>query len=202
MTNFRPKLLSLAVVALGCSTSSSSDDSRDARRDTQVLAAGDTPTLASAAASPKPVQALVGSYRHAGGQAEQDALEAAVEAVVQEMNVLTRDIARKRLLAANKIPDSLVISTSEHHVTIQFDDRKYTGTIDGPAVDAVGITGDALRMTLRMREGQLVQHFVGDKGKRTNSMRRKAETVVMHVVVESESLPKSLVYDLTFAAKG
>jgi hypothetical protein len=195
----------LATLALSwaCSTSAGTDDARDPVRENEVLAAAETPPSSSSAIAPEAAAlAFVGSYRHSGGQAEQNALESAVDDVVQDMNVLAREIARKRLLAANRIPTSLEISTSAERMTIQFDDRSYTATLGGPAVDVVGITGDPLRMTLRMRDAKLLQHFVGDKGKRTNTIRRNAEKVAIHVVVESDSLPKKLVYELTFSPKG
>jgi len=195
----RHPLLVVLAASFACSNPSTpAETPKTAARDTEVLASTEESPPARAAIGDEKVQALVGGYRHSGGQAEQDGLANAVDLVVKDMNVLAREIARKRLLEANRIPAALKIATQEDLVTIMFDDRSYTATLGGPAVDVVGITGDPLRMTLKMREASLVQRFVGSKGNRTNTMRRSGDEVRIAVVVESDSLPRDLVYELTF----
>ncbi len=184
------------VFCLACSAGADAAATGEAR--VEVLASAATPAVA---ADRKGVDALVGVYRHGGGQAEQDALESAVDGVVSEMNILVREIARKRLLASNNIPTALTVVKDGATVTISFDERVYTAMIDGPAVNVIGSTGDPLKMTLRVRGGKLVQHFVGDKGARTNTMRRSDDGLHLAVVVESESLPRALSYELTFARR-
>ena len=64
--------------------------------------------------------------------------------------------------------------------------------------EVVGITGDPLAMTLRIRGAALVQRFVGAKGGRTNTLSIEKGRLRVHVVVQSDSLPKPLVYSLTY----
>jgi hypothetical protein len=186
------------LLVLGCPGDAATQTSRSAPDQTEaVLAAGAPPTAREVEAEPA-LQELTGSYRHAGGAAEQAALEAAVDDVVSGMNVLARGIARKRLLESNRIPAAVKVSGSAEQLTIAFDDREYTAAVGGAAVDVVGVTGDPLRMTLRVRKRALIQKFVGDKGNRTNTM-TGGQGLRIAVLVTSDSLPKALAYTLTYS---
>jgi hypothetical protein len=189
----------LLLLVLGCPGEAVTQSGRAAPDEAEtVLAAGDPPLVREVDVEPT-LEQLVGSYRHAGGASEQAALEQAIDDVVAGMNVLARGIARKRLLESNRIPGTVEITGNAERLTIAFEDREYTAAVGGAAVDVIGVTGDPLRMTLRVRKRALIQKFVGDKGDRTNTMTSRQGGLRIAVLVSSDSLPKDLAYTLTFA---
>jgi hypothetical protein len=142
--------------------------------------------------------ALAGAYAFAGGKAEREALEAAVDDVIADMNPLVRMIARRRLLAANEIAGKLTIRADGREVTVAFNERAYTAVVGGPAVEVTGITGDRLALTHRLEGRKLVQRFDGTRGDRRNVLVLRSARIRLHVRVESDQLPRPLSYTLTF----
>ena len=169
-----------------------------ARAATMVAREPKTDPPVSEAPGDDELQTLSGRYRHAGGAREQQALEDAVDEVVADMNLIARPIARERLLEANEIPQRLSVEVSGDRVTVSFDGRSYTATVGGPAVSVVGVTGDPLKLTLRVDKSTLVQRFVGSRGGKTNRFSNHGQNLRLQVRVHSESLPKDLVYRLTY----
>lgn len=140
-----------------------------------------------------------GKFGFTGGEAERAAVLAAIDEVVAEMNPLARAIARGRLQEANRVPERIEIGRTEDIVAIQFDDRRYEAPLDGSAVEVVGVTGDTLTYRLSVRPERLRQSFVGDKGGRENTIGLHGEKgMTLRVRVTSDSLPKPLVYRLSY----
>jgi hypothetical protein len=147
------------------------------------------------------VDRYVGTFRYVGGVAQREALEAAIDDVVSEMNPLTRSIARSRLKATNPIPSEVRVSRTEGLVFIAFDDRSHTCNLDGSKTKTIGITGDELDYHLELKGTRMRQVFVGDRGGRSNAFSLGAEgKLTVSVEVTSPQLPKSLAYTLTFRA--
>lgn len=145
------------------------------------------------------VDRYVGRYRHVGGQSERDAVLAAIDEAIADMNVVARGIARGRLRESNLVPTSVVVSHDEHHVAIAFDERQYEAPLDGSSTTVVGLTGDELRYSVSISSAKLQQSFVGPKGTRDNVMALRGEDgLEMRVKVASASLPEPIEYRLTF----
>ncbi len=164
-------------------------------------AKADLPELSGRAATVEEqaeVDKYVGDYRFAGGQVEHDALLAAIDDTVADMNILARGIARGRLRDSNAVPKAISISRTGDDVAVAFDDRKYQAPLDGSSTTVVGITGDTLNYRVSVSAKQLEQTFVGPKGARSNTMRREGEELKMSVEIRSDRLPKVLRYQLTF----
>jgi hypothetical protein len=183
------------VVAVACSSTPANADEPPTRAEA-------TPVPAAAAAEcPEPVRSLEGKYGYSGGEAERKALEDAVDDVVSEMNPFVREIARRRLLAANEIAQTLEVQVEGAHVTVAFDERSYTAELGGPAVKVTGVTGKRLSLTHRLKGDKLVQKFDGAGGGRTNVFDNNDQRVRINVKVSSDQLPKPLSYRLTFKRK-
>lgn len=152
----------------------------------------------SAQAVPANLDAWVGTYHHTGGQAERDAVLAAIEDVVGEMNIIARGIARDRLQESNPVPKAVTVRGEDESLIIAFDDREYAAPIDGTGVKVVGVTGETLDYRVEVSEDRIRQHFIGSKGSRANTIQRRGDKGLrIQVKVSSGSLPKPLEYTLT-----
>jgi hypothetical protein len=150
---------------------------------------------------PKPTieQRLSGDYRYAGGATQRSKAEAAVEAVVSEMNALSRGIARRRLLDSSQPAKSMKLRLDGKSVRAVFDGRSYEATVGGSSVRVTGPSGDPLDFKVRMKNEQLMLSFSGGKGGKKYVLRPTRDgRVQMRVTIHSSSLPKSVVYQLTY----
>jgi hypothetical protein len=140
------------------------------------------------------------------GQATATAtVEQAVKQVTDSMSVLTRGIARGRLLKANAAPARIRMQQDGGALRIQFEDR--------PAV-TLPLSGSSVKdgeRTMRLEpEGEtgaaLRQIGETDQGRRVNVYRLGpgADAMTMAVTVTSPRLPSPLTYTLSFtrAASG
>ena len=163
----------------------------------ETVALDDVPRL-PASAAPEAFRRFPGRYVFAGGDAERKALQNSIDAVVSEMGPLLRRVAKRRLIQGNPIPAALSIEAIGETVTISFDDRRYTAVLGASAVSVVGIDGNAVELTHRVEGTRLTQRFDAPRGERWNLFRVRDEQLRLTVIVESESLPADLVYELTF----
>ncbi|NUQ77964.1 MAG: hypothetical protein HUU21_30895 [Polyangiaceae bacterium] len=141
---------------------------------------------------------FLGSFRHAGGDKEREARDKAIDAVVDEMNIFVRGIARDKLKSSNAIPAALKISADASALTIALDNRVYTAPLDGRSVKVTGITGDKLDLRYRVTEGRIEQNFKGDERGRVNTYSIEGDKVVMQVRIYASQLPKDVKYKLTY----
>ena len=170
----------------------------DASARYETAAAEAPPPSGSSEAQKTDVDQLVGTYAHVGGQAERDAVLAAIEDVVSDMNVIVRGIARSRLQASNPVPKTISIGRDGETIIVAFDQREHTVPLDGSIIQVVGVTGSTLDYRITVSEGQLKQHFAGSKGTRVNTMQRRGDDrLKVSVKVSSDSLPTPLEYSLT-----
>ncbi len=151
--------------------------------------------------APQGLSALAGEYAFSGGEAERQALRDAIDALVEEMNPLARGIARSRLLESNRIASRVAIGADGNAVTVSFDDRAYTATLGAAAIEVTGIDGKPVQLTHRFQGETLTQRFVGSQGARRNALDLRGTKLRIHVVIESESLPKPLSYRLTYTKR-
>lgn len=145
---------------------------------------------------------LSATYTFVGGEREHKGLIDAIEAVVGDMNLFVRDIARDRLRASNEVPSALAIHRIGRRVTVSFDERTYTAELGGPPVTVQGATGDPVRLTYRLQGQRLIQDFRGERGGRVNAFYVDAEgRLRIDVKVHSPKLPKDLLYRLSFGKR-
>jgi len=149
----------------------------------------------------KAAQRFTGSFAYAGGADERAARDAAIEAVVEDMNMLAQPIARSKLQEGNKIAERLDITVDGDAISVAFDGRPFVAGLDGSKKRVVGITGDELDYHVEIGTSKLRQVFKGDKGGRSNSMRHSGNKIAIDVKVTSGRLPKPLQYWLTYAPR-
>lgn len=146
---------------------------------------------------------LLGRYRFAGDKREIEALDAAIDDAVSDMNIFVREIARRRLRRITEIPKTLGLSVHEGVLTVGVPNADYSAPLDGTPVKVKGPTGDML--TLRhdvIETARLRQSFFSEDGSRVNLCEiDNKERLRVHVRIRSEKLSKDLTYSLTFARK-
>jgi len=142
---------------------------------------------------------LVGEYRYHSGK---ESVRTAIDAVVAEMNVLVRRIARRRLVAANAVPKRIAIRQDGDVVTVEIDGRGYSAPLGGGGRKVRDPNGEASTMRLAMQGDALYQTFHADQGDRINVFSaRKSGGVTMSVRITSPKLPSDVRYQLVFAAQ-
>ena len=146
-------------------------------------------------------KAFLGTYDHSGGDKEREARDKAIDDVVSGMNIVSRTIARERLISANVIAATVKISSDTTSLTIALDSRVYTAPLSGTSVKVTGITGDKLDLSYVISEGKIEQRFTGDGRGRTNTFTKSGDQLTMSVRVYATQLPKDLRYKLTYKKK-
>ncbi len=163
-----------------------------------------TPPAAEAkqpAAPVDPLGKLPGKYQYAGGQAQRGMAADAVESVVEQMNVVSRGIARRRLLSGVEPPRTFQIEVDANRVVTIIDGRTYQAELGGGSKRVSGSSGEALQFKVRSRRDQLLLEFRGKKGGKKYVMRVDGRgRLQMRVTIFSDSLPASVVYPLTYRA--
>lgn len=130
-------------------------------------------------------------------------VEQAVKQVTDSMGVLTRGMARGRLLKTNAAPARIVMQRQGDALRIQFDAQPaVTLPLSGSAVkdgertlrlEPEGTAGDALRQIGETDQGRRVNVYRLGSGSGAG-----ADTMTMAVTVTSPRLPSPLTYTLSF----
>jgi hypothetical protein len=145
------------------------------------------------------VDALLGAYKHAGGDKERQALSAAIEDVVGRMSSLVREVARERLKAANPIPQSLTLAADKKSFMIAYGEELFAAPLDGTAVNVRASTGEQMALKIQLTESSLNQLFSCEDKARENRLQLAGNKLVIDVKVRAVQLPKPLSYRLTYA---
>lgn len=140
-----------------------------------------------------------GALTFDGGDGERSQVATRVDRATEDMNIIARGIARRRLKESNRAPETIELRREGDRLTVVIDGRRYEGFLDAAPITVKGITGDEVAMTFRISGDQLVQTFRGEDGGRENAFSLvDATTVVMDVRVFSPRLPADIVYALTY----
>lgn len=143
---------------------------------------------------------LAGAYTFAGGNKERDALAAAIEDLVGEINGLFRNRARKKLTETNPAFAKVAIARSGDEVTFTFDGRDKVCKLDGSVTTVDAIDGGTLQCRLAMDGKTLVQRL--DGGARGGRVNRFSVTdsgrLKIKVRIYSKLMPADMRYTLTY----
>lgn len=143
-----------------------------------------------------------GTYTIVESHKADDKKKAAIEGVVDQMNFLSKGIARERLTEGSPIAKTVTISQKDGQITITQDERTYTAPTDGSTVRAIGISGNELDLSLEIGPGIIEQKFAGDDNSgRVNNWKLDGKKLTLTATIYSESLPKDVVYDVVYEKK-
>lgn len=142
-------------------------------------------------------------FRYAGGQAGRDAVDSAIDEATEDMNVLVRGIARRRLRDANPVITELGFSLDGDPLRASYvEGRVVESPADGTTVDWVDQYGDTVHVSQKFSGNKLVQHMSDDNGSRKNVYRFASDggKMTMSVEIRSKMLPQPVRYDVSYRA--
>ena len=151
-----------------------------------------------AAAQEAPATPFVGSWTYASQPA--DVIEQAIERGIDDMNFVTKPIARRRLRATNDPYSTVEIRVGNAEVTTVLEGRSITSPADGRAIQWRREDGEVLQVSTSLRNASLVQSFTADDGSRENvySVSPDGRRMTILVTIRSERLPAPITYRLLY----
>jgi hypothetical protein len=159
---------------------------------------------AGRASAPDPtLDRFVGVYRFVGGPKEVREVERAIDDAVDQLNVLIRGIARRRLEEPNLPTDELQISVDGDSITIA---RSGQPEISAPTTGRVVTwenpdNGNELRVAhVVVKDGRLEQRLIGDRGVSKNlfALARDGRLTVQ-TTIDADKLPSTIRFSTTYA---
>ncbi len=166
---------------------------------TQLL----SPQRSTAAAEEYLLTRFEGTYRYVGGDAEIEALDRAIDEVVQQMSFLIRGIARRRLRAPNLPSKEVRIVIENRQIRIV---RPGQPEVSAPA-DGTPITwthptdGDVFRVSHGIDDdGALYQRFEGESSVSRNRfiLSEDGKRLTIHTDITADRLPAPLRFKMTY----
>lgn len=127
-------------------------------------------------------------------------IPAAIDRATAPMNFVTRPIARGRLKKLNPAYQRVVLQQAGGEVRVQFDQRTPMAMpVDGRPVAWTREDGETFQVKAQPNAADLVQHYQGQDGARTNRFQVRPDgTLALSVTVTSGKLPQPLTYTLTY----
>jgi len=169
-----------------------------------ALAACCGASIALADAPDSAIQQFVGTYVYVGGDAEINALDRAIDEVVDQMNFFIRGIARRRLRAPNLPSKEVGVFFENGQIRIH---RPGQPEVSAPA-DGRTITwrhptdGDVFQVSHGVdEEGVLYQRFEGERSVSRNRfvLGKDKKRLTIHTVITADRLPAPLRFKMTYA---
>ncbi len=145
-------------------------------------------------------ESLAGSYKYVGGEAEVNALFAAVESVVQKMSVFSRGIARGRLRKPNMPSAELDLTVDAQQITVARTGQKSVAAPpNGTAVKWNGPDGK-FTVSYALNGNTLLQTMDGKNSHSTNlfALDKDGETLHVKTKIVSKRLPAPVTFDMTY----
>ena len=152
-------------------------------------------------ASPSLKERYAGTYVYAGGEAEKEAVSAAVDASVKGMGIAS-GFAKTALMERAVIRPSYTIAFDAKG-DVEIETPGYPAEVspsNGAEVKMTNKTGDESQTSQHFAKGVLVQQGRTKDGQGETEFRLQPDgkTLLVKKVMESSQLPRSVVYTLTY----
>ena len=143
---------------------------------------------------------LAGTYDYAGGDAEKKKLADTIDAVVGKMSVITRGVARKRLLQGNAPTREVTITLAPKKVTVARTDKPPTSAPDDGTKVRQQTTAGQQDVSFTVADGSIVQTMTGSASKSVNrfSLGPDGNTLTIKTQITSSHLPEAVSYSMTY----
>jgi hypothetical protein len=168
-----------------------------------AFAAAVLAVVPTGAQQPPPLSAFDGDWRFSGGQRETQQMSAALDQVVDQMNMLMREFARGQI--HDRIPLDRDIRIGIHGTTGFSLVLGGWGPVEVPLGgafrDVTDREGQPIRVSATYAGGRITEHQVrDDSGRRTNTFVLDDENrrLTMWVRIHSDQLPADIVYHLSY----
>ena len=158
---------------------------------------------AGVSASSSAIERFVGTYEYVGGDEDIEALDRAIDEVVDQMNFFIRGIARRRLRAPNLPSKEVIVDLREGRIDIV---RPGQPEVSAPA-DGRPITwrhpedGDVFQVSHGVDDqGALYQRFEGERSVSRNRfvLSEDGAALTIHTVILADRLPAPLRFKMTY----
>jgi hypothetical protein len=152
------------------------------------------------AAPPAKLAAFAGTYQYAGGAAEEEALAAAIETVVQKMNFLIRGIARSKLKKGNRQSAELTLQIGDQITVIRPGQPTISAPADGTPITWRSPDGDDFQVAHGLDGDRLFQTFLGPKSFSRNDFVLSADgsTVTVYTRIVAKHVPAPIEFHTTY----
>ena len=153
----------------------------------------------SASAAPHPVQ---GAWTRETSAPELRArLDQAVDTVVSELNIMIRELARRKLSGVTKVCGEYVLSVEPAVVRLTCDGGSvHVLSRDGQPYKTTNPAGEPVRGTVEVTDEALILTWRGGAGERVNRFERSEAGLQLSVTVSSENMPRSLQWQVDYGA--
>lgn len=148
------------------------------------------------------IEGFEGAWRYVGGARDQRQQDAAIDQVVDQLDLFTREIARvaiRRSLAPE--PELQVRLRGPRRLSLQLGDWvSHEVELDAPPLVMPGPDGSATRFSARFASGRLTTREESARGSRINQLGLSPDGahLFMHVRVRAPQLPSDIRYALTY----
>ncbi len=140
-------------------------------------------------------------WKTSGHKKNLSKIEKGIEKSIDDMNFITRPIARGKLEDANIAFKKITFKFSGDKVSIQHDGRAIiTAPADGTAIKWKRNDGEVFKVTQKVSETKITQTFKGDDGKKTMVYKFNKDFSQMWVSVriDSSQLPEPVRYTMKY----
>ncbi|MEZ4384571.1 MAG: hypothetical protein R3A79_24800 [Nannocystaceae bacterium] len=146
---------------------------------------------------------FAGSFRYVGGDGERERAHAAVDEIVEELNVLIRGTARRLLRKTATPASAIAIKVEGDVVTIDAGKDPIPLTLGGAAVEFRGEDGKHYSMTARLRGDKLVLRIVGNGSTTVKTYRLGGDgaRLTVKTTIDHPMMHKPLEYAFSFRRK-
>jgi hypothetical protein len=126
-------------------------------------------------------------------------LDAAIESVAKEFNLLFRDLVRQKLSGATKLCATYTLNVQAEAVHFSCDDRpSVTLQRDGSPFHTLNEAGEPVRGTVEVQGHTVRVSWKGEAGGRTNEFSLKEDTLVLTAKVRSDRIPTPLSWTVDY----
>lgn len=161
--------------------------------------------IASAIAPTEPgasLQRFDGRYAFAGGSVERARVRAAIDGVVEQLNFLMRDLARREMRSNIRPEERVGLDVADaERLRVRLDDwASPLQPVDGTARAVRGPDGARTQFSVRYGEGRITTRSTTPRGTRETWLTLSADGsyLFQQIRVDSDQLPASVRYTLSY----
>jgi hypothetical protein len=186
----------LLVFAAGALAQSTDAAVTAANRDAAVAAQSAVSVAAPVVPAVSPFE---GTWRFAGGDAQRQALERALQSTVSGMGFIVEGMALSRLRDRNQISPTIVVHVANGQLEYTaHNGRMFRSPVDGTAVRTQNAAGEAISLQTRINGNTMTRHGAAEQGARNEVLRVEGSTMTIDCTLTSPRLPRPLRYQLTY----
>ena len=140
-----------------------------------------------------------GDWRFVGGAPERRGISDAIDASLDALNPVMREIVAAQLRNTNRAYPSFSIATEGTDIVTRVNGRSLRTPADGSAREVTTAEGRTAQATQRITGAQMLQVLRNPRGTRTHRFSAQGDRMVVQVRIESSHLPRAVEYRLTYA---